>query len=57
MWVNNDSFPHTATSQAGGFDSKTISTGGSWKFRIAKKGEFAYTCTFHPSMKATLRVR
>ena len=27
MWVNNDPFPHTVTSDAGGFDSKELSTG------------------------------
>jgi plastocyanin len=57
VWVNKDLFPHTATSKAGGFDSKTIQAGDSWNYRVTKKGEFAYTCTFHPTMKATLRVK
>ena len=58
VWVNKDFFPHTATSQAGGFDSGSIASGKSWKYTAAKKGEFAYICTFHPTtMKATLRVK
>ena len=56
VWVNKDPFPHTATSQAGGFDSKEIPAGKSWQFKTTKAGVFAYTCTFHPTMKATLKV-
>ena len=56
VWVNNDYFPHTATSQAGGFDSSRMEAGTSWTFKAATKGDFAYTCTFHPTMKGTLRV-
>ena len=56
VWVNKDPFPHTVTSKAGGFDSGEISAGQSWKYTPKAKGEFAYVCTFHPTMKATLRV-
>ena len=56
VWVNKDPFPHTSTSKAGGFDSQTIAAGKSWTLTAAKKGTFAYTCTFHPTMKGTLRV-
>jgi plastocyanin len=57
VWVNKDPFPHTVTSKAGGFDSGTIAPGGSWRYTPAKKGNFEYLCTFHPTMTATLRVR
>ena len=57
VWVNKDLVPHTATSKDGGFDSKTIQAGESWKYTAATKGDFAYICTFHPTMKGTLRVR
>jgi plastocyanin len=57
VWVNKDLVPHTATSAAGGFDSKDIPADRSWKFTIRNVGEFAYTCTFHPTMKAMLRVK
>ncbi|MEP6594187.1 MAG: cupredoxin family copper-binding protein [Acidobacteriota bacterium] len=58
VWVNKDLVAHTATaSTAGGFDSKLIAPDTSWKLTVRKKGEFAYTCTYHPTMKGTLRVK
>lgn len=57
VWVNKDLVPHTATSKTGGFDSQTIVAEKSWRFTVRKKGEFAYICTFHPTMTATLQVR
>jgi plastocyanin len=59
VWVNKDFFPHTVTSESGGFDSKSIDAGKSWKYvsTSKKKGEFGYVCTLHPTMKATLRVK
>jgi plastocyanin len=57
VWVNKDLFPHTATSVAGRFDSQIIQAEKSWTFTAGKKGEFAYTCTFHPTMKAVLYVK
>jgi plastocyanin len=56
VWVNKDPFPHTVTSATGGFDSHEIAPGKSWQYVATKKGEFAYVCVFHPTMKATLRV-
>jgi plastocyanin len=56
VWVNKDLVPHTATSVAGGFDSKDIQADKSWSYTIRTRGDFAYTCTFHPTMKAMLRV-
>ena len=29
----------------------------SWRFTVRKKGDFAYICTFHPTMTAMLRVK
>jgi plastocyanin len=55
VWRNDDPFPHTATA-AKGFDSKSIPAGGSWTFEPRVAGDYSYTCTFHPNMKATLRV-
>ena len=48
VWVNKDILAHTATSEKGGFDSKVIEPGKSWKYVARKKGDFAYTCSFHP---------
>jgi plastocyanin len=56
VWVNKDPFPHTATSEAGGFDSLAIQPDKSWTYTPKTKGTFAYICTLHPTMKATLRV-
>ena len=56
-WMNKDLFPHTATGPKGSFDSTSIPAGGSWSFVAGKPGTFAYTCGFHPTMKATLTVR
>lgn len=56
VWVNKDILAHTATSTSGGFDSKVIEPGKSWKYVAKKKGEFDYTCSFHP-MNGRLTVR
>ena len=57
VWVNKDPFPHTATATTGGFDSAQIPPGGSWKYRPPKKGEMAYVCSLHPTMKAVVTVK
>lgn len=57
VWVNKDLVPHTATSEAGGFDSQLVAADKSWRFTVQKKGDFAYVCTFHPTMTAMLRVK
>lgn len=57
VWVNQDLVPHTATSsKAGIFDSKLIEPDKSWKLIVRTQGDFDYVCTYHPTMKATLRV-
>jgi plastocyanin len=56
VWINKDPFPHTATSKAGKFDSRSIEAGKSWKHTVRSKGEFSYVCTLHPTMKGTVQV-
>ena len=56
IWVNKDVVPHSATSDAGSFDSKDIQAGHSWSYIAWNKGDFSYACTFHPSMKGMLHV-
>ncbi|HXG71568.1 MAG TPA: cupredoxin domain-containing protein [Gemmatimonadaceae bacterium] len=56
VWTNKDPFSHTATSQTGRFDSKAIEAGKAWRFVTVKKGDFAYICTYHTTMKGRLRV-
>ena len=57
VWVNKDLVSHTATSKAGGFDSQLVAADKSWRFTVQKNGDFAYVCTFHPTMTAMLRVK
>ena len=58
VWANKDILAHTATSAKGGFDSKTIQPGASWRYKVPAKakGELPYTCSFHP-MNGILRVK
>ena len=55
-WMNKDLFAHTATAD-GGFDSRQIDPGGSWRLTLQTTGDVPYLCTLHPTMKGTLRVR
>lgn len=57
IWKNKDPFPHTATSEDRGFDSREIAANRSWKFKANKKGVFPYVCTLHPTMKGRLTVK
>ena len=57
VWINKDLVPHTATSKNGSFDSKMIPANATWKYLARTKGTFAYTCTYHPTMNASVRVR
>ena len=57
VWVNKDLFPHTATSSAARFDSQAIAPEQSWTYKVTAKGNFAYVCTFHPTMQGALRVQ
>jgi plastocyanin len=56
VWVNRDLFPHTATAVRKAFNSGSIAANASWSYVAVKKGDFAYGCTFHPTMKARLTV-
>jgi len=56
VWKNEDIVPHTATARHG-FDSKNLNTGQSWSFVARKKGNYPYTCTYHPTMRAELTVQ
>ena len=57
VWVNKDLFPHTVTAVDKAFDSGTINAGASWTYVAKKAGEYPYSCTFHPTMKGTLKVQ
>ena len=55
VWVNRDFVPHTATA-GDAFDSSRIGAGESWRFVPRARGRYAYVCSLHPTMKATLVV-
>ncbi len=54
-WKNEDITPHTATSPT--FDSKSIDPDQVWRHAFPDAGNFQYSCTFHPEMKATIIVK
>lgn len=57
VWVNKDLFPHTATAAGKAFDSGSIAVNATWSYVAARKGDYAYGCTFHPTMKGKLTVQ
>ena len=56
-WVNSDLVPHTATARSGAFGSGSIAPGASWSLIARKVGTFAYSCSYHPTMKGRITVR
>jgi plastocyanin len=56
-WTNTGERPHTSTSQAGGWDSGRLTTGQTFSFTFPRAGSFAYICTIHPEMMATVVVQ
>src|SRR5262249_52561574 len=56
VWVNKDLVSHTATA-AKAFDSHDIAPTRSWTYVARKPGRYAYVCTLHPVMKASLTVK
>jgi plastocyanin len=56
-WVNKDSVVHTATGDAGGFDTGFIAPGAtSAPITMGAAGSFGYHCAVHPSMTGSLTV-
>jgi plastocyanin len=60
-WTNLDGAPHTVTSgapgnESGEFDSDTLSRGDTFRQSFGQAGSFAYFCSIHPSMTATIMV-
>jgi plastocyanin len=56
-WRNDDPLPHTATADAGGWDSGEIAPGGAWRRRFDEPGRFPYHCTPHPFMRGVIVVQ
>ena len=47
---------HTVVSDAGSWQSGTLSTGGTFQYQFDTKGEFGYKCGIHPSMTGIITV-
>jgi plastocyanin len=56
-WDNSDSQHHTATADDGSFDTGPISSGTPKSVKFSTAGTFAYHCSIHPTMTATVVVK
>jgi plastocyanin len=57
-WTNQDADAHTVTSQnnSGPLSSAALNTGQTFSYTFTKPGTYAYLCTIHPFMTATVTV-
>lgn len=55
-WTNTGRAPHSVTADDGSFDSGWMLTGDAWSLTPTTPGTYAYYCTLHPEMRATLIV-
>ena len=55
-WTNNDSVPHTSTSDTMVWDSGTLNNGDTFEFTFNTADSYPYHCEVHPSMTGTVNV-
>jgi plastocyanin len=55
-WTNREAVRHTATSDAGVWDSDILANGQAFAFTFTDAGDFAYHCDIHPSMTGVIHV-
>ncbi len=56
-WINNDSVPHTITSDSGNLlNSSQLSPGQSFTFTFTSPGTTNYHCSIHPTMHGKIVV-
>ncbi|MEC3954064.1 cupredoxin family copper-binding protein [Nocardia sp. CDC153] len=55
-WTNHDEEPHTVVATDGTFRSPTLGNNATYTFTFGKAGTFAYVCSIHPFMHATVVV-
>jgi plastocyanin len=57
-WTNHDTAPHNIVITSGPemFTSPTLQTGQTFSYTFTKAGDYAYYCSIHPDMKATVSV-
>ena len=56
VFANQDNAPHTATDDAGAFDTGRLTNGQSAQLTFPSTGQFAYHCDIHRMMKGTITV-
>lgn len=56
-WTNQDAVGHSAVADDKSFDTGIIAQGQSGSVTFSKAGTFAYHCSVHPMMKATITVQ
>jgi plastocyanin len=56
-WMNQDNTSHTATANNGAFDTGIVAPGGQASKQFTTAGSFAYHCSLHPNMVATITVQ
>jgi LPXTG-motif cell wall-anchored protein len=56
-WTNEGPTPHSATADDGSFDTGVFEAGQRRSQTFEQAGTFAYFCTPHPNMRATVTVR
>ena len=57
VWINKDDRDHTVTANDGSFKSDNLSRNETFEHKFKKAGTFAYSCSYHPRMKATIIVK
>ena len=59
VWTNEDSDPHTVTSDApgGGLSSQALDTGTHFQALESRSGTVTYHCTIHPFMHGAVTVQ
>ena len=55
-WTNHDDEPHTVVARDGSFHSPALATDAAYSFTFTTPGTFAYLCSIHPMMTATVEV-
>lgn len=56
-WTNQDSANHTVVADDGEFTSGGLAKGDAFTFKFEAAGTYAYHCSVHPSMTATVIVQ
>jgi plastocyanin len=55
-WTNKDAVTHSVTSTTNVFNSGSMGANKTFSFTFATAGTYAYYCTFHPTMTASVTV-